>query len=89
MNQSLEALRGCIDEVDTKINALLNERARIVTELGALKQKEGQPVFQQERHQEVIARMKAMSLGDLPEEHLEAIYEQILKSSVALQAFSA
>ncbi|MHC4423441.1 MAG: chorismate mutase, partial [Planctomycetota bacterium] len=51
---SLEELRNRIDELDDKIVKLLNERARVVVEIGKLKSKSGGQIYAPDREKEVL-----------------------------------
>ena len=42
---SLKDLRGRIDQIDSQLVELLNERARIVIEIGKLKNKTGGQIY--------------------------------------------
>ena len=62
----LEELRNRIDELDHKLVQLLNERARVVVEIGQLKSKTGKPIYAPDREKEVFARLAKVNKGPLP-----------------------
>lgn len=55
----LEALRPLIDSVDSQLVRLLNERAKLVVEVGARKTLEGMPIYTPHREQAVLAKVLA------------------------------
>ncbi|MHC4438232.1 MAG: chorismate mutase, partial [Planctomycetota bacterium] len=54
---SLEELRRRIDELDNQLVMLLNERARVVVDIGKLKNKTDKPVYAPDREKDVFARI--------------------------------
>lgn len=81
----LAAVRREIDWVDEEIVELLNKRARISKRVGRLKAGSGDPVFKPAREKKLLDRLTAMNPGPLPNDHLRAIYREIMSSSRALQ----
>jgi chorismate mutase / prephenate dehydratase len=61
----LAAFRQKIDALDEQLLALLNQRAAVAAEVGALKATVGAAVFRPERELQVIARLQALPPGDL------------------------
>lgn len=84
-NQSLANIRVQIDAVDENIVQLLNQRAALSRAVGQLKAQSLDMVFKPFREQEVLERLSLHSSGVLPEDHLQAIYREILSSSRRLQ----
>src|SRR4051794_34068349 len=84
---SLEDLREQIDGVDAEIVALLNRRAELSLEVG--KRKSGNAnarYFAPERERDIMKRLLTLrGDGALPKDALEAIYREIISSSIALQ----
>jgi len=57
---SVEDLRKRIDEVDARLVALMNERAKLAVEIGRLKREGGnQAAYAPEREREVLERIVA------------------------------
>ena len=69
--------RKKIDDLDRKLAALLNERARAAIEIGRLKRHTNLPVYEPEREREVIANVQRSSQGPLAERDLAQIYERM------------
>ncbi len=78
-------LRDAIDAIDLQLVERLNERARLVAEVGRIKQGSGAPIFQPEREAEVVRRVVQASGGPLPDAALEAIYREIMSAARAIQ----
>ena len=71
---SIEELRNKINKLDLQLVELLNERARIVVEIGKLKNKTGKPVYSPDREKEVLAMITSANKGPLPDKCLTAIW---------------
>lgn len=83
--QRLTEIREQIDALDEKLLDLLNKRAGLSREVGQIKSDSLDVVFKPFREKEVLSRLNALSPGVLPEDHLRAIYREILSSSRRLQ----
>jgi chorismate mutase len=84
--QEIKQLRKRIDEVDEQILQSLSERAEICRSIGLVKEKQGIPIQDFPRENDVYAniREKASELG-LDPAHVEAIYRQIVNMCSAVQ----
>lgn len=81
----LKKLRAEIDGIDDRILQLLNERAAISLAVGRAKADSVETVFKPFREKEVLDRLTRTNPGPLPENHLYAIYREIMSSSRRLQ----
>src|SRR4051812_42500725 len=84
-DSSLDALRVQIDALDERIVQLLNERARVVVEIGKLKQQNNSPIYAPDREKTVIQKVRKLNGGPLPDRALEAIYRELMSGSFALE----
>jgi chorismate mutase-like protein len=78
---SMERLVECrqeIDLVDVKLVAMLNERTRIVEEIGRIKQKLTLPIYEPKREDEVFRNVTSANPGPLTAEALKRIFERII-----------
>jgi chorismate mutase/prephenate dehydratase len=83
----LLALRDDINAVDEELLRLLNRRAALSIAVGKVKgQVPGTPVYQPGRENELLRNLRERNTGPLPDDHLLAVYRQILSSSRCLQA---
>jgi chorismate mutase/prephenate dehydratase len=82
---SIEELRNEINKLDLQLVELLNERARIVVEIGELKNKTGKPVYSPDREKEVLATVTKANKGPLPDKCLTAIWRELMSGSFALE----
>jgi len=82
---SLEELRKKIDELDHQLVKLLNERARVVVEIGKLKTMTDKPVYSPDREKEVFARIAQANEGPLPDKCLVAIWRELMSGSFVLE----
>jgi chorismate mutase/prephenate dehydratase len=83
--RSIEELRVEIDGLDGKIVELLNERARVVVEVGKYKQRTGAPIYAPDREKVVFERVRSLNKGPLPNRCLEAVYRELMSGSFALE----
>ena len=81
----LQALRDRIDGVDRELLALLNRRAALALEIGALKKQEGSVVFRPEREAQVIDGLKASNPGPLGTASVAPIWREIMSACRALE----
>ena len=78
MFMNISDWRKKIDELDRKLAALLNERARAAIEIGGLKRNTNLPIYEPEREREVIQNVQKWNSGPLEGRDLEQIYERIM-----------
>jgi len=81
----LARIRAEIDALDTSLVQMLSSRAALSREVGQIKADSREAIFKPFREKEVLDRLAGLGNGSLPEEHLRAIYREILSSSRRLQ----
>ena len=81
----LASLRKKIDELDSQIVELLNQRARVVVDIGKNKQVDGAPVYAPDREHLIHQRIAKLNSGPLPPKTLRAIYRELMSGSFALE----
>jgi len=84
-NCDLSAFRRRIDELDSQIVRLLNERARVVVDIGRTKRNANAPIYDSDREQDVLSRIAELNEGPLPQKTLQAIYREMMSGSFALE----
>jgi len=81
----IQDLRSQIDSIDTELIRLLNQRAAVAQEIGALKHREGLPIYAPEREESLLRGIVDKSDGPLGGDSLRAIYREIMSASLALE----
>jgi len=81
----LEGLRKQIDALDAQLVELLNARARVVVEIGKLKQQNNAPIYAPDREKAVLEKVRALNKGPLPDRCMEAVYRELMSGSFALE----
>jgi chorismate mutase-like protein len=74
----IEDWRKKIDEIDSKLVALLSERARAAVEIGRLKRNTSMPIYEPDRERIVFDNVQRENPGPLPGRDLVRIYERII-----------
>jgi chorismate mutase len=77
--------RRRIDALDLRILALLNERTKVVEEIGRIKQELGLPVYEPKREDDVFDNVTAHNQGPLPPEAVRRLFERIIDEMRTLQ----
>lgn len=86
MTQNLLQLRQRIDSVDQQLLVLLNQRAALANEVGALKRADGSPIFRPEREAQVIHGLQTANPGPLSGESISHIWREVMSACRALEA---
>ncbi len=85
-DRPLDELRERIDELDQRLISVLNERARLVVDVGRVKRSDGTPIYAPHREQAVLQRARSHNAdGPLLDRTVEAIYREIMSGSFALE----
>ena len=78
MEARIEDLRSRVDEVDRELIRILNERARIVQEIVAIKAEAGKPLFDPKREEEILRKVAEENEGPIYDSSMREIFELIL-----------
>ncbi len=84
--QDLKKFRKAIDRIDAHLVRLLNERARSVLKIKAVKSKGSLHFYAPHREMEVYRRVSRLSKGPFTAESLKAIFSEIMSASLALES---
>ncbi|MEK7271122.1 MAG: prephenate dehydratase [Planctomycetota bacterium] len=76
----LDPLREKINGIDAEIVRLLNDRAKVVHEVGKVKQATGTEPWVPHREKEIFERIERASAGPLKSAGLKAIYREVLSA---------
>ncbi len=80
--------RKKIDEIDRQLLALLNERARCVLEIGAIKKRTGTPVHEPAREREILENVTRANGGPLDHEAVKRLFERIIDEGRSIERIS-
>jgi len=84
--ERVEELRRRVNEVDGELVRILNERARIVQELGAYKRETGVALFDPRREEEILRRVAEINEGPIYDTSMRDIFELIMHRIRDLEA---
>ena len=82
----LAGLRQQIDALDRQLLQLLNQRAHLAEQVGDIKRAEGSPFFRPDRVAQVLEKIQQTNLGPLKNNHVAAIWREIMSACLALEA---
>ena len=85
MEDRLKPLRDAIDEVDRKLVELLNERARLASEVGRVKHEVSAPVYRPEREAQVLDKVANLSHGPLESAAVRSVYREVIAACRGLE----
>lgn len=83
--KQLDHCRERIDVLDRRILALLNERTRIVEEIGRAKRRLNLPIYEPRREDEVYENVTEHNGGPLPSEAVRRVFERIIDEMRTVQ----
>lgn len=81
----LEEFRLLVDDVDRRLVALLNERTRVVEDIGRVKRQARLPVYEPRREEQVMANISGANCGPLTSEAVRRIFERIIDEMRTIQ----
>jgi chorismate mutase len=81
----LGAHREQIDDVDLRILNLLNERTKIVLEIGRIKRSATLPVYEPKREEQVFRNVTGNNPGPLSNEAVWRVFERIIDEMRSVQ----
>jgi chorismate mutase len=81
----LEEFRVVIDDVDRRIVELINERTRIVENIGRVKREAQLPVYEPKREDMVFANITGCNRGPITNEAVRRIFERIIDEMRTIQ----
>ncbi|WP_209123896.1 bifunctional 3-deoxy-7-phosphoheptulonate synthase/chorismate mutase [Alkalihalobacillus sp. BA299] len=84
-NEQLDNLRDKLDEVNLQLLELINERARLVQEIGKVKNKQGVNRFDPVRERKMLDLIAENNNGPFETSTLQHLFKQIFKAGLELQ----
>ena len=85
VRDKLDKFRVLVDDVDRRIVALLNERTRVVENIGRVKRQTQMPIYEPKREDQVFANISASNGGPLTGEAVRRIFERIIDEMRMIQ----
>jgi chorismate mutase / prephenate dehydratase len=83
---ALADLRVEIDSIDAQLLTLLNLRAQVAERVGEVKKRDGTPFYRPDRVAQVIEKIQASNAGPLKNNHVAAIWREIMSACLALES---
>ena len=83
--RTLAGLRDRIDEIDRELVDLVNERTRVVEQIGRMKQELNLAIYEPKREEQVFANIEAHNTGPLPHDAAKRIFERIIDEMRTVQ----
>jgi len=83
--EEMEEIRLKIDAVDEEIVRLLDRRAWLARRIGEIKHQNGLAAYAPARERAVLDRVAALSEGEFPKRGLQAVFREIISSSISLE----
>jgi chorismate mutase len=83
--KQLDHCRERIDLLDRRILALLNERTRVVEEIGRAKRRLKMPIYEPKREDEVYDNVTRHNGGPLASDAVRRVFERIIDEMRAVQ----
>jgi chorismate mutase len=74
----IEDWRRKIDDLDSKLVRLLNERAECAHEIGKLKRNSAMPIYEPDREKIIYQNIARQNSGPLSDMQLRQVYERLI-----------
>lgn len=85
MSKELEELRARVDELNMQILNLINERGRLVKEIGRIKGQQGVNRYDPVRERKMLDKILENNDGPFEKSTLQHLFKEIFKASLELQ----
>ena len=85
VDRRITEIRERMDELDSELVTLLNERARCAKEIGHLKETVGLEVYQPAREIEVLKHVRSQNDGPLEADAITRLFERIIDEARRLE----
>jgi len=85
VDERIRTLRGEIETVDGQILRLLNDRARIVQEVGRVKAEVKMGFYAPQREEEILQRLSQKNPGSFPQRAIAPVFREIISACRSLE----
>lgn len=82
---ALDQPRQRIDQLDRQLVELLNQRAKVVVEIGNIKREDDYPIYAPARERQVLNQIRQYNQGPLSNQCLDAIWRELMSGSFVLE----
>ena len=89
MDTTIQAWREQIDLIDSELLRLINRRAQLVIEIGALKRRDASPLCDPTRERQILVRARSANSGPLGDEAVAKIFRCIIDESRRVEEATA
>jgi chorismate mutase len=83
--RALAEARKTIDAIDVQLLELLNQRTRVVEEIGRAKEALEMPIYEPKREEDVFRNVTGHNRGPLTADAVKGIFERIIDEMRSLQ----
>jgi chorismate mutase len=83
--ERLTECRKLIDAIDLRLLELLNERTKIVEEIGRVKQALSLPIYEPRREDQVFQNVLDNNTGPMPGDSVKRVFERIIDEMRTIQ----
>lgn len=83
--KALARLRAQISDLDAELVRLINQRSKLVVQVGKRKRGAGIPIYAPHREAEVLDRVLKANRGPLSNRTVEAVYRELMSGSFSLE----
>lgn len=85
-DQDLDTIRRRIDELDTRIQTLISERASYAQQVGKVKdQRSDASFYRPEREAQILRNVRERNQGPLPDDAMVRVFREIMSACLALE----
>jgi len=81
----LKFFRQQIDSLDTQILNLLNERAKVILEVGRVKSDSKMAAYAPQREEEILQRLNSQNSGPFPQRAISPVFREIISACRSLE----
>jgi chorismate mutase/prephenate dehydratase len=82
----IEQLRKKIDQLDSQILELINQRMTISIEIGKIKHKNNTQIIDPEREEHIAQRLISLNPGPTSKDAIQSIFKEIVLESRRIQS---
>ncbi len=85
----ISAWRKRIDELDSQLIRILNERAQCAIEIGKIKRRKRMAIYDPKREEDIVRQMQVHNPGPLDDQGVRRLFERIIDESRRIERVTA